>query len=240
MMDAHLDGLLDELVTAEPREQWKDVLGRARRSRRRYTTVVAALAVLVLAPATWAAVDAFEGTPAPPSVVENFLQWDARAAALSAARAQAGFTAQVPAADASKAHGVLRLQTGDGPLDLWAAPGLNDGGTCLFIGWESDLDRPYGAYGFGGCEPETPADGREIAWGEVNLPPLHPSYWILSGYVYGDANTVEVVFADGGTTTLPVVERFFMAAFTSDREIASFTARDSVGNVVATLTTRRG
>lgn len=32
-MDAYLDGMLDELVAAEPREAWSDVLGRARRSR---------------------------------------------------------------------------------------------------------------------------------------------------------------------------------------------------------------
>ena len=62
MMDAHLDQLLDELVPVEPREQWNDVLRRARRSRRRYFAVVAAVAVLVLAPAAWAAVNAFEGS----------------------------------------------------------------------------------------------------------------------------------------------------------------------------------
>lgn len=239
MTDAYLDGLLDELVTAEPREQWYDVRGRARRSRRRYAAVVATLAVLVLTPATWAAVNAFEGTPAPQSVVQNFLQWDARAAALSAAQARAGFAAHVPTADASKAHGVLQLQTGDGPLDLWAAPGT-DGGTCWFIGWESDLNRPYGAYGFGGCAPQTPTDGRKISWGEVNLPPLHPNYWILNGYVYGDASTVEVTLSNGESTTLPLVERLFIAAFDSDTKIASFTARDDAGQVVASWTNPRG
>jgi hypothetical protein len=237
MTDTHLDGLLDELVTAELHERWNDVLGRARRSRRRYTAVAAGIAVLVLAPATWAAVDAFEGTPAPQSVVQNFLQWDA-AAALSAAQARAGLTAHVPTADASKTHGVLRLQTGDGPLDLWAAPGT-DGGTCWFVGWESDLDRPDGAYGFAGCAPQTPIDGRDFSWGEVNLPPLHPNYWVLYGYVYANASTVDVTLSDGTTTTLPVVERLFMASFDSDRTVVSFTARDSAGNVVATWTNPR-
>lgn len=239
MTDAHLDGLLDELVTAEPRERWKDVAGRARRSRRRYAAIVTAVAVLLLAPATWAAVDAFEGSPAPQSVVQNFLQWDARAAALSAARAQAGFATHVPTADASKAHGVLRLQTGDGPLDLWATPGT-DGGTCYFIGWESDQSRPDGAYGFGGCVPEAPTDGRDISWGEVNLPPTHPNYWVLNGYVYGAASTVDVTQANGTTTTLPVVEHWFLATFDTDTKIASFTARDSAGNVVTTLTNPSG
>jgi hypothetical protein len=234
-MDAHLDGLLDELVTAKPRERWNDVVSRARHSRRRYIAVVAALAVFVLAPATWAAVNAFEGTPAPQSIQQNFLQWDAQAAARQYALAQAGFTAKVPRAEPDKAHGVLQLQTGDGPLDMWAAP-ETDGGNCYFIGWESDLSRPAGAYGYGGCVPATPQNGDDIAWGEVNLPPTHPNYWVLSGYVYGDASSVDVVLADGRTTTLPVVERFFMAAFDSDEKVASLTAHDADGNVVATST----
>jgi len=52
--DAYLDGLLDELVVTEPREAWCDVVARARRSRRRYVTVVAAIATLVVAPSAWA------------------------------------------------------------------------------------------------------------------------------------------------------------------------------------------
>jgi hypothetical protein len=233
MNDAYLDGLLDELVTPRPRDRWNDVLVRAGRSRRRYAAIVAAVAVLVLAPATWAAVNAFEGTPAPQSIQQNFLQWDAQAAARQYALAQAGFTAKVPQAVADKAHGVLQLQTGDGPLDMWAAP-ATDRGTCYFIGWESDLSRPAGAYGYGGCAPATPQNGDDITWGEVNLPPTHPNYWVLSGYVYGDAATVDVVLADGRTTTLPVVEGLFMAAFDSQEKIASLTAHDAAGSVVAT------
>lgn len=50
-MDAYLDGLLDELVTAEPREAWSDVLGRAggRRivaSRRAVIVAIAIAAIL--------------------------------------------------------------------------------------------------------------------------------------------------------------------------------------------------
>jgi hypothetical protein len=235
MTDTYLDSLLDELVLADPHEAWSDVLGRARHSRRRVTAVVALVAALVLVPATWAAVDAFEGTPAPQSIQQNFLQWDAQAAAQQYALAQAGFTAKVPRAEPDKAHGVLQLQTGHGPLDMWAAP-ASGGGTCEFIGWESDLSRPAGAYGYGGCVPAAPQNGDDIAWGEVNLPPTHPSYWVLSGYVYGDAATVDVVLADGRTTTLPVVERLFMAAFASQEKISSLTARDADGTVVATST----
>ena len=233
MTDAYLDSLLDELVTAEPRERWNDVLGRARSSRRRYAAIVATVAALVLVPATWAAVDAFEGTPAPQSIQQNFLRWDVQAAARQYALAKAGFTAKVPRAEPDKAHGVLQLQTGDGPLDMWAAPATG-GGACYFIGWESDLSRPAGAYGYGGCLPATPKNDDEITWGEVNLPPTHPNYWVLSGFVYGGAANVDVALADGRSTTLPVVEGFFMAAFGSDEKVASLTAHDADGNVVAT------
>lgn len=54
MTDDYLDELLDELVSTQPREAWDDVVGRARRSRRRYAAAVAIVAMLVLAPSAWA------------------------------------------------------------------------------------------------------------------------------------------------------------------------------------------
>ena len=72
-MTDYLDHLLEELIPAErDAGSWSDVLDRARRSRRRYTALVAVLAALVLAPAAWAAVNAFEGTPAPQVIQQNF------------------------------------------------------------------------------------------------------------------------------------------------------------------------
>ena len=140
MTDAYLDSLLDELVTAGPHERWSDVLGRARRSRRRYTAVVAAIAALVLVPATWAAVDAFEGTPAPQSIQQNFVEWNATAVQIG----ESGFRTAAPRADASKAHGVLQLQTNDGPLDMWGAPESTGKGTCWFVGWDSEMNGADG------------------------------------------------------------------------------------------------
>lgn len=52
--DAYLNDLLDNLVTAEPRPAWGDVVRRARRAHRRYVTAAAALGALVLAPSGWA------------------------------------------------------------------------------------------------------------------------------------------------------------------------------------------
>jgi hypothetical protein len=230
-MDAHLDGLLDELVTTEPREAWSDVLRRARRTRRRYTALAAAVAVFVLAPATWAAVDAFEGTPAPQSIHQTFLQWDAQAAAMEAAQAQDGFSRDVPRADANKAHGVLQLQTTDGPLDMWAAPESDGNGTCWFVGWESDMQADN-AQGSGSCtEPDN--SGIDPGW-EWGAP--HPTYTILDGSVTGDETTLDVTLTDGETTTLPVVEHLFLAALPRGSKPASITGRDAQGNVVETWT----
>jgi BNR/Asp-box repeat len=67
MMDDYLDGLLDELVTAEARDAWGDVLERARRSRRRYVAATVALAMLVLVPSAWAIQRAVAGKHYVPS-----------------------------------------------------------------------------------------------------------------------------------------------------------------------------
>ncbi len=231
MMDAHLDGLLDELVTAEPRDAWSDVLGRARRSRRRYTAVVAAAAVLVLAPATWAAVNAFEGTPAPESIHQGFVQWNSGADQMETYLAQQGFKKHFPRADASKAHGVLQIATSDGPLDMWAAPEVDGTGTCWFVGWESDMheDRALG----GGTCTEADDSGIDAGW-EWGAP--HPTYTVLEGSVTGDETSLDVTLTDGSTTTLPVVEHLFLAALPRGSKPASIVGHDAAGDVVDTWT----
>jgi hypothetical protein len=235
MMDAYLDQLLDELVAAEPREQWSDVRARARRPRRRYTAVVAAVAVLVLAPATWAAVNAFEGTPAPRSIKQSFVEWNANAVLI----ARNGFRKHAPKAIASKAHGVIQVQTADGPLDLWAAP-ARGGGACYFIGWQSELRKTH-AFGESSCVPAAKKRSARIvnvSWGGDYL---HRSYEVLEGYAYGAARTVRVALADGRTKTLPVVEGFFLGVARRGAEslrshrgirVVSITARDAHGKVV--------
>lgn len=227
MTDDYLDGLLDELVATEPRDAWSDVVARARRSRRRYVAVVAAVAVLLLAPATWAAVNAFEGTPAPQSIRQTFLEGDAAAAAMQAFAAQNG--REFPRGDPSKAKGVLQLATSDGPLDLWTAPELNGHGSCWFVNWESDMkgDRVGGE---GGCTQE--GDG-PISLGTYN-DASHPAYTLVDGSVTGAETTLDVTLTDGSTTTLPVVEHLFLGAFPHGSKVASVTGRDASGNVVAT------
>ena len=225
MTDAYLDGLLDELVTAEPRERWNDVLGRARRSRLRYAAAAAAVAVLVLAPATWAAVDAFEGTPAPHVIQQNFSPYNR----VTINPTTGSILDFLPAADAGKAHGVLQLQTSDGPLDLWAAPETDGSGTCWFVGWESDMRTDH-AIGNASCTTSNDAAITPETYDAAS----HPAYTVLVGSVTGSETTLDVTLTDGSTTTLPVAEHLFLGALPPGSQLVSITGRDATGNVVAT------
>jgi hypothetical protein len=231
MMDAYLDDLLDELVPAEPRDAWDDVLHRARHSRRRYTALVAVVAALVLVPAAWAAVNAFEGTPAPPDVSNSFTLLNR----MPDPAVEQGIAAKWPQADVSKAHGVIEIQTADGPEDLWAAPD-DQGGQCYFIDWANDApDQDGSAYGFGGGCGQSPQPASNISWGDVWVAG-HPDLMTIWGTVYVDAATVRASLDDGSTLTLPVVEHAFLGSAPKGTDIAKLTALDANGNVVASDT----
>src|SRR5437773_525262 len=47
MNESHLENLLDELVTVEPRPAWDDVLARTRRSHRRFVAMAAVVVLFV-------------------------------------------------------------------------------------------------------------------------------------------------------------------------------------------------
>jgi hypothetical protein len=235
-MDAYLDHLLDELVTVDAREGWEDVLDRARRSRRRYLAAVTLVAALVLTPAAWAIGHAFEGKPAPPAIKAGFRDWNRMDA-----RFANSFRRKQPKAIVSKAHGVIQVRTADGPVDLWAAP-ARGGGTCYFVGWESDLHGTR-AGGTSSCVPAT-----EKRWNtESSLHGLalsqwteytHRSYKVVEGYAYGGAKTIRVTYSNGRTKTLPVVEGLFLGALHQSMhwrqrpKIVSVTARSAQGEVV--------
>jgi Sigma-70 region 2 len=91
-------------------------------SRRPRLVLVVALPGLVVVPAALTfggrIVDLFEGTPAPPPVSTVFTG-NNRFAEMAM---RAGFATRFPHVDVSKAHGVIQIQTADGPEDLWAAP----------------------------------------------------------------------------------------------------------------------
>jgi hypothetical protein len=90
-----------------------------------------------------------------------------------------------PKAIVSKTHGVIQVQTADGPLDLWAAP-ATDGGTCCFVGWQSDLHKTQAA-GNSSCAPATASLSNKgssahsldlSTWGDYQ----HRNYNIIQGY----------------------------------------------------------
>ncbi len=229
MSDVYLDGLLNELVPAEPLERWDDVVQRARRSQRRYTLLVVAIAVLVLPPVTWAAVRTFEGTPAPPPVRHTFTYSNQARGAF-----ERQFARVAPQADASKAHGVLQVHTAYGPVDLWAAP-ATDGRVCFLLGAEADrLPGPNGLQlgSEEGCIPRSGPPRPLVASVSGESGP-HGSYTVLWGYAKGPVTTVRVRLSNGRTITLPVIEHFFLAN-PKGAEPTLITGRDAHGNVIET------
>ncbi len=233
--DAYLADLLDELVTAEPPPAWSDVLRRARRSRRRYGLVAVVLAALVLAPASWAVANAFEGSAPPELITSGVADSNALAPQVVAAAEAKGWpdpASYGATADLSKLHGVMQLQTPDGPLDLWAAPSSN-GGVCEFLGFEVDL-RPGANGGWdGGClNPPLklfPPTLENESW--------HPNLYYEYGYTsIPNAATATMSLTDGQSATVPVVEGWFLTTFqrTTDGVFSTTTTiQDASGNQLA-------
>jgi hypothetical protein len=140
-----------------------------------------------------------------------------------------------PKAIASKAHGVIQVQTGDGPIHLWAAP-ATDGGTCYLIAWQSGLGAASSS-----CVPATAANAHggprnlDFGWGGDYA---HRNYNIINGYAYGGATTIQVRLSNGKTKTLPVVEGLFLGALHQSThwrlrpKIVSVIAHNAHGQVV--------
>jgi hypothetical protein len=230
MNDARIDDLLDELVVPfEPRPGgWADVLRRARRTRRRYALLGAALLALLLVPTGLALrgeiTDLFQGTPAPPAVSTSFEANNS----IADMATKKGFGARFPHADVSQAHGVLEVQTSDGPEDLWAAPS-DQGGKCWWVDFANDPAGPDGQYGFGGCDRLE--SGSQIDPAVIWVEP-HPTLATLWGRVYVPADSVVVELQDGSSSTLPVVEGGFLASFERGARLERVTAYDD-GHEVA-------
>lgn len=221
MSESYLDGLLDELVAADPQERWDDVLHRARRGQRRYIAAVLAVVALGLAACSWVAVRAFEGTPAPPPIRKSF-EFSNQASATAAKRMGRKF----PQAEVDKAHGVVQVQTKDGPVDLWAAPST-DGASCFLVGAESDMTAKLQVASSGGCVPPHPP---AIAAGTYQGSE-HP-YTVVFGYATRSARA-EVRLWSGHTVTLPVVEHYFLGVLPVGSAVESVVGQDASGNVVA-------
>jgi hypothetical protein len=203
----------------------------ASRPRRQLRLVLAvAAAALVVVPTAVAfggkIVDLFEGTPAPPEVSTTFTEFN-RMADLSTRQ---GFAAKWPQSDVSKAHGVIEIETADGPEELWAAPS-DRGGNCYFVDFANDPPSPSGKSGFGGCDPSPPPVS-SVNWGDV-WTAQHPSLMTIWGSVFVDAARVRISFDDGSTLELPIVERLFLGSSPKGAKVEKLTAFDAAGNQVA-------
>ena len=192
--------------------------------------LVAVVAVVALAGAgvgIAAGFGAFEGTPAPPDVSTSFKQLNE----FADVDVQNGFASAFPQTDASKAHGVIEIQTPDGPEDLWAAPN-NQGGQCYLIDWANDpVGKEGSRYGFDGCE-QSPPPTSNISANDVWVY-KHPDVVTVYGSVYVPAATVQITFDDGSSVTLPVVENLFLGSAPRGATVDKVTAFDTAGNEVA-------
>jgi hypothetical protein len=237
-------------LATTPRPRWR-VLLLGRLTRRPRLALVIAVAALVLIPTALAfggkIANLFEGTPAPPPVSTVFAG-NNRFAELAM---REGFATRFPHADVSKAHGVIQIQTADGPEDLWVAPN-DQGGQCSFIDFanhppgtdnhnvvemgrgDSSGNGIVPGVGFGTCDTATPPTSnitfRELTWVQ------HPSLATVYGRVYVDAATVQLTLADGSTANLPVVEGLFLGSFDKGTKVRQVTAYDMAGNRVAQTT----
>lgn len=210
----------------------------ARRSRLVLALAVAALLAVPTAVAFGGKiVDLFQGTPAPTEISTNFAGFNRSADKLADFATRQGFAMTLPHADVSKAHGVIEIQTPDGPQHLWAAPS-DQGGNCYFIDFADDPPSASGErLGIGGCDP-SPAPASNINWGQVWFRP-HPELVTVWGTVFVDAATVQVALADGSTLNLPVVERLFLGSLAKGERVVRVTAFDAAGNNVAEWTKPR-
>lgn len=248
MTDSDLQILIDfRSEVAEPDEETAErVYRRATMTRRRWRVLLPArlprrtrgflavgIAGLVLVPAAVAVgseiADLFEGTPAPPEVSTTFTAFNK----MADSSLQQGFAWKMPHSDVSKAHGVIEIQTPDGPEDLWAAPN-DQGGNCYFIDFANDPPGPNGKYGFGGCDP-SPPPASNINWGDVWVAP-HPDLLTVWGSVFVDAANVQVTLDDGSALNLPVVERLFLDSLPKGAKVEKVTAFDAAGDQVAEWT----
>jgi len=226
MTETQIDQLLDEHVApfGPGPDGWADVLSRARRTRRHYLLMAATVAALLIVPAAFALrgeiTNLFQGTPAPSAVSTSFESGN-RIADMAT---QKGFGDKFPHADVSRAHGVIEIQTPDGPEELWAAPN-EQGGNCWWIDFANDPPVNGSEPGFGSCDTVENMHTNTIATGLTWEEP-HAALMTLFGRVDVQADRVVVQLADGSTRTLPVVEGAFLASVDKGARLAQVTAYD--------------
>lgn len=207
MIDERVTAVLDESVPTfdEEAANWDDVVRRVRRQRRRRATVgigvFAGLVLLAVPPAGLGErlVDWFRGAPATPEVRRAIESTNVPPPVFELLRKQ-------PEVDASKARGVLALQTSRGQVRLWSAP-RDDGGACAFI--EVGV-RDGRAVGSTACHP--PLRPREVVI-SADLRPIDLELQenrLVFAMVFGWKPGIEVVitWSDRSRSRLPVTDGY--------------------------------
>jgi hypothetical protein len=174
-------------------------------------------------------VDLFEGSPPTPAIVSLYAPL--AKAPTSATRQE--IANKLPEADLSKIHGVMEIQTADGPEDLWTAPNTA-GGQCVFVDFANDAPVQDTQPGNGACDTATPPSSNvklQTFWMRS-----HSSLSTVYGRVYVNAASVKLDLADGSSQTAPVVEGNYLASIPSNGVINHATAYDTHGDQVADWT----
>lgn len=234
MNEAMIDDLLDAYVPAvEQLPDWDGVLQRAKQTHRRRVVLFATAAALIVVPAAYAVVRAFEGTPAPPVIRGGFSESNRMADMANRYGVKRGFHIQVPHAVVASAHGVLQVQTSDGPIDLWAARSDEPGRICWFIDFEADLEPTGTPIGGGGCD-QGAIPPSKLTYGTI-WTMKHPTLQTLTGRVYRRAAAVRVALSNGSKIRLPVAEGFFLGAIPNHTHVRRIDAFDAEGKRVASM-----
>lgn len=195
-------------------------------SRSRVALVVV-LGLLILVPTAFAVrgtvIDAFTGTPPTPTVTEQYSQLNALFDMSTADAAKRGFAQVAPHVDASKAHGLVQVQTSDGPEQLWSAP-ASDGSACLLAVFVADASS-----GQMWCDSGKHLSNVSLSW-EENVE--HPTLETVVGFVYVNAATVTLTLADDSSVTAPVVEGAYLISLPHGMQVTHIAADDASGNEV--------
>jgi len=210
MTDKQVSELLGQRVPTfdgEPPD-WMDVMRRVRVHRRRRTTlavVIAAGFVLMLPPVGLAErlVDWFHGSPATPEVRKAIERPD------DVPQPVFELLRQQPGVDASRATGVLQIETSRGPVRLWSAPS-EDGGACAFIEVGIQDGRAVGSEA---CHPPIRSDRMQIS---ADLRPIDlrlEENGLIFAIVFGwkAGIDVEIAWSDGSRSRLPVTDGYALA-----------------------------
>ena len=223
-------------------QNWDDVLRRLTPSspsrKPRLVLIGVAVTLIIGSTATFAIGgtihDLFFGKPAPPIIKRAFVQQNQMSRQMHNWQSAHGTAPPVPVPaqiEVAKAHGVLAVKTTDGLLMLWAAPAA-DGTECYFVDFAADQLHHKHPTGGGSC-PTGPTPPSKMQWG-YGWTIAHPTLKELSGRLFVDATTIIVYSSGSRPRRLPVVDRYFLAAFPRTVKTPNrLVALDKRGRVVA-------